>query len=176
MRRRQNPDASGLIIGAGIAGLAWWWFHRSSVALPGAPPPPPATPAAAIAANAVAAAAGPPPAVLSTTCTGPVGQQTCTSEQNPAWQAYQLANQPAELAPGQVNPGDVLVSGYDAQGNPVTEWTGPGTLNPQAGEIAGANPGLVQLAQYMGMTPAQTQAWIQTSQAKTGVTPPVLPS
>lgn len=71
---------------------------------------------------------------------------------------------------------NVLVSSYDAQGNPVTEWTGRGTANPQAGEIAGANPGLVQLAQYMGMTPAQTQAWIQTSQAKTGVTPPVLPS
>lgn len=40
------------------------------------------------------------------------------------------------------------------------QWTGPGTANPQAGEIAGANPGLTQLANYMGMSEAQTQAWI----------------
>ncbi len=54
------------------------------------------------------------------------------------------------------NPLDVLVNGV---------WTGPGTVNPQAGEIAGADPGLTQLAQYMGMTEAQTAAWIASQQA-----------
>ncbi len=54
------------------------------------------------------------------------------------------------------NPADVLVNG---------QWTGPGTANPQAGEIAGADPGLTQLANYMGMTEAQTAAWIVQSQA-----------
>jgi hypothetical protein len=63
----------------------------------------------------------------------------CSSVENPAWQAYQAANLPPELAAGQVNAGDVLVSGFDAQGNPTQVWTGPGTLNPQAGKITFAN-------------------------------------
>ena len=65
------------------------------------------------------------------------------------------------------SPADVLVNG---------QWTGPGTANPQAGEIAGANPGLAQLAQYMGMTTAQTAAWIQSSQAATQTAPPAIPT
>jgi hypothetical protein len=63
--------------------------------------------------------------------------------------------------------GNILVSGFDSNGNPTTQWTGPGTPNPQAGEIAGANPGLNQLAQYMGQSTAATQAWIT---AQTGTT------
>lgn len=63
------------------------------------------------------------------------------------------------------NPADVLVNG---------QWTGPGTANPQAGEIAGANPGLAQLAQYMGMTTMQTQAWINSTAAATQTAPPAI--
>lgn len=65
------------------------------------------------------------------------------------------------------NPSDVLVNG---------QWTGPGTANPQAGEIANANPGLAQLAQYMGMTTTQTQAWINSSAAATQTAPPAIPT
>jgi hypothetical protein len=73
------------------------------------------------------------------------------------------------------NPADVLVTTSDANGNPTTQWTGPGTANPQTGEVAGANPGLTQLAQYMGMSTAQTQAWINSSAAATQTPPPVIP-
>ena len=64
------------------------------------------------------------------------------------------------------NANDVLVNGT---------WTGPGTANPQAGEIANANPGLAQLAQYMGMSTAQTQSWINSSAAAPQTPPPVIP-
>ena len=147
-KKRRNPQGSNLLFIGLAAGIGWWWWQKSATAVQPAAQPFPAGPAAAIAATAVTAAAAQPTA------------PTVTA---------------APYVPSVAN-GNVLVSSYDAQGNPVTEWTGRGTANPQAGEIAGANPGLVQLAQYMGMTPAQTQAWIQTSQAKTGVTPPVLPS
>jgi hypothetical protein len=67
------------------------------------------------------------------------------------------------------SPLDVLVNGVE---------TGPGTANPQAGEIAGANPGLSQLADYLGMSTGQTQAWInaQTGQATAApaTAPPVI--
>ncbi len=65
------------------------------------------------------------------------------------------------------NPADVLVNG---------QWTGPGTANPQAGEIAGADPGLTQLAAYMGMSEAQTAAWIQKSQAARASSPATTPA
>ena len=191
MRRRSNPDGDTFFWLAAAAVAGWYFWNQSqSSGTAAAPATVPITPpqASAIVSGALTAAAAPatvpitppqasaivsgaltaaaaPPMTLATNCTGPVGQQTCTSVTNPAWQAYQLANQPPELAPGEVNAGDVLVSGFDANGNPVQVWTGPGTNNPQAGEISGANPGLAQLAQYMGMTTAQTQAWI-SSQAK----------
>lgn len=128
--RRRNPEGETVILLGAAAAAAWWLWQRSQGAPAAGGLSAPA--AASIVASAITAAGVPPPATLSTTVTGP----------------------------GQVNAGDVLVSGFDANGNPVQVWTGPGTVNPQAGEIAGANPGLAQLAQYMGMTTAQTQAWL----------------
>lgn len=168
--RRRNPDADSVILIAAAAGVGWWWWNRSkTTGAPGAP-------AAAIVSNAIAQAgmainpanAGP---TLSTWApgTGPNPSSTVpyvTADTNTAAEltAFYAANPTIPVAPATPpHAGDVLVSGFDTQGNPIQQWTGPGTANPQAGEIAGANPGLVQLSQFMGMTPAQTQAWINST-------------